>query len=73
MMRDLSNLRGVLDETARQIVEAEPDPDQWDTPILYLLEALESASLEPDDLDGYLRMLDRVRDTITDRIEGEGW
>jgi hypothetical protein len=72
-MRDLANLRGVLDATARRIVEEEPEPDRWDTPILYLLEALESASLEPDGLDGYLRMLDRVRDTITDRIEGEGW
>jgi hypothetical protein len=73
-MKELVELRNVIDETANRIEEVESDPDTWDVPVLYLLETLEVLAL-PDDpeLDRYKAMLEKVISGIEDRLDQDGW
>jgi hypothetical protein len=73
-MKLLSDLRTWLDNTAKKIAEDEEDPERWDTAVLYLLEALENEAErnEGDDI-AYEKMLERVKDTLSDRVEDHTW
>lgn len=73
-MKLLSDLQAWLDKTAKKIAGDEEDPERWDTAVLYLLEALENEAEhnEGDDV-AYEKMLERVKDTLGDRIEDHTW
>jgi hypothetical protein len=73
-MKELVELRNVIDETANRIEEVEPNPDAWDVPVLYLLETLEVLALPQDpDLESYKAMLEKVISGIEDRLDQQGW
>jgi hypothetical protein len=73
-MRILVDLRKWLDETAKKIAGDEPNPERWDTALLYLMEALElEAEGHKDGLQAYERMLQKVRDALTGQIEEQTW
>ena len=73
-MKILSDLRTWLDNTAKKIADDEEDPERWDTPVLYLLEALEHEAErnEGDDI-AYERMLHKIRDALSDWLEDHTW
>jgi len=73
-MKLLSDLQTWLDNTAKKIAEDEEDPERWDTAVLYLLESLENEAErnEGDDI-AYEKMLERVKDTLSDRVEDHTW
>lgn len=73
-MKLLADLQSGLDNTAKRIADDEKDPERWDTPVLYLLEALESESeqIEGND-DGYEKMLIKVKDALSDWLEDHTW
>jgi rubrerythrin len=73
-MRILVDLRNILDQTAKKIAEDEPNPERWDTAILYLLEALEvEAEEHTNGIQTYETMLQKVRDALSDQIEDRTW
>lgn len=73
-MKILSDLRSWLDDTARKIAKDEEDPERWDTPVLYLLEALENeAERNEGDDSAYENMLHKVNDALNDRLEDHTW
>ena len=73
-MRILVDLRGTLDQTAKQIAQDEPNPERWDTAVLYLLEALEVEAEEyKNGIQVYESMLQKVRDALSDQIEERTW
>jgi hypothetical protein len=73
-MKELVELRNVIDETANRIEEVEPNPDAWDVPVLYLLETLEVLALPQDpELESYKAMLEKVISGIEDRLDQQGW
>jgi hypothetical protein len=72
-MRTLADLKEILNRTAREIVEVQPEPDQWDTPVIYLMEALEVSALGGDGLESYDAMLAKIRDAIADRLDEGRW
>jgi translation elongation factor EF-1beta len=73
-MRILVDLRKLLDDVAKKIANDEPDPERWDTALLYLMEALEvEAEDRENGLDAYEQMLHKVRDTLSDQMEDKNW
>lgn len=73
-MRILVDLRKWLDDTAQKIAKDEPDPERWDTALLYLMEALEvEAEGRENGLEAYEDMLRKVRDALSDQIEDKTW
>lgn len=73
-MKILVDLRKWLDDTSEKIAREEADPERWDTPILYLMEALEyEAEGRQSGMDAYNNMLRKVRDSLTDRMEDGTW
>lgn len=73
-MNILIDLRKWLDDSAEKIAQEEADPERWDTPILYLLEALEYEAIgHQEGLKAYNHMLQKVRDSLTDRLEDRTW
>jgi rubrerythrin len=74
IMRILVDLREMLDQTAKKIAEDEPNPGRWDTAILYLMEALEAeAEGHKDGIQVYEKMLQKVRDALSDQLEDQTW
>ncbi|MFN2127184.1 MAG: hypothetical protein ACK2TU_04930 [Anaerolineales bacterium] len=73
-MKIVSDLSSWLDNTAQKISDDQKDPERWDTPVLYLLEALESESeqIEGNDI-GYEKMLIKVKDALSDWLEDHTW
>jgi rubrerythrin len=73
-MRILVDLRETLDQTAKKIAQDEPNPERWDTAVLYLLEALEAEAEEHENgIQVYETMLQKVRDALSDQIEDRTW
>jgi rubrerythrin len=73
-MRILVDLRKWLDDTAKKIAGDESNPERWDTALLYLMEALEvEAEGYEDGIQAYEKMLQKVRDALTDQIEDRTW
>lgn len=73
-MRILDDLRKWLDNSAKKIAEDEPNPERWDTALLYLMEALETeAEGRENGIQAYETMLQKVRDTLTDQINDQTW
>lgn len=73
-MKILSDLRKWIDNTASRIADDEEDPESWDTPVLYLLEALENEAERYEDNDfRYEKMLYKLGDTVSDRLEDRNW
>jgi rubrerythrin len=73
-MRILVDLRDTLDQTAKRIAQDEPNPERWDTAVLYLLEALEAEAEEhKNGIQVYETMLQKVRDALSDQIEDRTW
>jgi len=73
-MKELVELRNVIDETANRIEDVESDPEAWDVPVLYLLETLEVLALPQDpELESYKAMLEKVISGIEDRLDQQGW
>lgn len=74
IMRILDDLREWLDHTAKKIAEDEPNPERWDTALLYLMETLEAeAERYENGIQSYEKMLGKVRDTLTDQISDQTW
>jgi len=74
VMRILVDLRDMLDKNAKRIAQDEPNPERWDTAILYLMEALEAeAESQKDGIKKYEAMLQKVRDALSDQIEDRTW
>ena len=73
-MKILVDLQKSLEDTAHKIAKDEPDPDRWDTAILYLMEALEVEAEEQENgLGLYEGMLHKIWDALRDRIEEKTW
>lgn len=73
-MKILSDLRSWLDDTARRIANDDNNPERWDTPVLYLLEILENEAEHNEGNDiTYEKMLLKVRDALSDRLEDHTW
>lgn len=73
-LKILSDLRTWLDDAAKIIAYDDEDPEHWDTPVLYLLEALENESErnEGDEM-AYEKMLNKIRDALSNQLKDRTW
>lgn len=75
MTGDREELGPILDDAAHDFAENEPDVDQWDIWLGYLLEGLElqAASLDREHPFAYESMLKRLQGKIESRLKEGIW
>ena len=61
------DLREVLNDTAGDLAQLIPNPEEWSNWIIYFLEELEDKT---DNRAGFLEMLREVQDYLSKRISG---
>jgi len=61
------DLREVLNDTAGDLAQLIPNPEEWSNWIIYFLEELEDKT---DNRAGFLEMLREVQDYLSKRIGG---
>ena len=69
----LVDLMEALTQTASEIADLEPEPNDWAGWITYLLEALQVEAEKDSKPAAFETMLPTLRDALKTRIEGGRW
>ena len=69
----LVDLMDALTQTASEIADLEPEPNDWAGWITYLLEALQVEAEKDSKPAAFETMLPTLRDALITRIEGGKW
>ena len=69
----LVDLMDALTQTASEIADLEPDPNDWAGWITYLLESLQVQSEKDNKPAAFETMLPALRDALITRIESGKW
>lgn len=73
-MKDLEDLREDIERLAKEIGKVDSNPERWDTPVIFLIEAMEIEAMKIQGGQmGYEEMVEKVRDALTDWLEEERW
>ncbi len=74
-MSEDEELRGVLEETAREISRLSNNPRTWLSWTIYLLDRLEQQALDgnPNHKQSYKEMLSGLQDAIRNRLRTGSW
>jgi len=68
-------LRGILDQTARDVARLSTNPRTWLSWMVYMLRSLEQLATDenPANKDAFKEMLSALHDEIQNRLRTGGW
>ena len=74
-MTEAGDLNELMTDTAEALAQVRPRPGDWPEWVVILLRELErqAMEIELDPPEYYELMLDRLGDTIADRLSGRKW
>ena len=74
-MSDLNEIRQLLDDTAKDLAQALPEPGEWSGWIVYLLEVLEVAAMDidPDHPEAFEMSISGIAAEIGGRLQEGRW
>ena len=72
--RNEDDLREILDDTAQSMAQMYPNPRTWQSWLIYLLERLESKTVQnPAYSESFKELMVSLQDELRNRLKTGGW